>query len=159
MAMVDASAKANGKNAVHWVSRLLLSAIFIGAGMSKLKKREGTLDYMASKGMPRSGWLLNGAIAMELGVAPAVALGLVPRLSASALAAFLVPTAVIFHDFWNVEEAQSREMETINFLKDLAIAGGLIHLAMSDVERARSRQMRTAEPMGMDRPDYLDQAA
>jgi putative oxidoreductase len=141
---------------IHFLGRALLSGIFIGAGISKVRGREQTLDYMASKKMPRSSMLLNGAIAMELGVAPAVALGVLPRFTAPMLASFLVPTAFIFHDFWKVEKSE-RQMEQINFMKDLAIAGGLIVVALHDIEKSRMNKMKSAEPYGLEteRPNYL----
>jgi putative oxidoreductase len=138
------------------VSRVLLSGIFISAGLDKVRNRERTLKYMGSKKMPESSMLLNGAIAMELGVAPAVALGVLPRFTAPLLASFLIPTAVIFHNFWK-SESSDRPMERVNFLKDLAIVGGLMAVAVRDIEQARLKKMSQGEPVDAERPNYLDE--
>ena len=51
-----------------------------------------------------------------------------PLAAALALAAFCVLTSVLFHAFWAAPEA-GRMGEQIEFLKDFALAGGLLVLA------------------------------
>ena len=46
------------------------------------------------------------------------------RVGALGLLVFLIPTTVIFHDFWNLAGPE-RAMQMVNFLKNLAIMGGL----------------------------------
>jgi len=67
---------------------------------------------------------LNGAIQFTAG--SLLALGLWPRLSALAIAATLVPTTVAGHRFWEAENEQDRAQQRIQFLKNLAIFGGLL---------------------------------
>ena len=87
--------------AVGLLGRVLICGIFVAAGLDKVRNREGTRRYMRSKNMPMSNALLGGAITMELVVAPVLALGLAPRFIAPLLSAFLIPTSLVFHDFWN----------------------------------------------------------
>ena len=67
---------------------------------------------------------LNGAIQFTAG--SLLALGIWPRLSALAIAATLVPTTVAGHRFWEAESEQDRAQQRIQFLKNLAIFGGLL---------------------------------
>ena len=67
---------------------------------------------------------LNGAIQFTAG--SLLALGVWPRLSALAIAATLVPTTVAGHRFWEAENEQDRAQQRIQFLKNLAIFGGLL---------------------------------
>jgi putative oxidoreductase len=67
---------------------------------------------------------LNGAIQFTAG--SLLALGVWPRLSALAIAATLVPTTVAGHRFWEAETEQDRAQQRIQFLKNLAIFGGLL---------------------------------
>jgi uncharacterized membrane protein YphA (DoxX/SURF4 family) len=67
---------------------------------------------------------LNGAIQFTAG--SLLALGICPRLSALAIAATLVPTTVAGHRFWEAENEQDRAQQRIQFLKNLAIFGGLL---------------------------------
>ncbi|MTI63958.1 DoxX family protein [Methylophaga sp.] len=101
--------------------RVLLSAIFISAGASKLGAGyAGTQGYMESMGI--SGALLPLVIATEILGGLAVLLGFKTRIAAFLLAAFTLLAAVFFHfDF-------ADQMQSILFMKNLAIAGGLLIL-------------------------------
>jgi putative oxidoreductase len=106
--------------ATRFVGRALLAAIFISAGIGKIGAYAGTQGYMESMGVP--GALLPLVIALEIGGGLAVLLGWQTRLSAFLLAGFCLVSAVIFHaDFGD-------QMQSILFMKNLAIAGGLLTL-------------------------------
>lgn len=107
---------------VSVVSRLLLAAIFILAGASKIGGYAGTAQYMQSMGVPAT--LLPLTIALELGGGLALLLGLWTRAVAILLAGFCLVTAVIFHSHL------ADQMQFILFMKNLAIAGGLLQLTM-----------------------------
>src|SRR5207248_8763644 len=78
---------------------------------------------------------LNAAV--HIGAGTLLALGKLPRLSASALGLSLVPTTAAGHRFWEEESQQSKAMQRTHFLKNLAILGGLI-IAATDTEGAPS---------------------
>ncbi len=113
---------------VALAGRILLGLIFVLSGLGKIPGFAGTAGYIASKGLPVPGLLTALTIAVELGGGLALVFGLYARSAALALAAFSVLTAVIFHDFWAVPEAQ-KMAQNINFMKNLSIAGGMLVLA------------------------------
>jgi putative oxidoreductase len=76
---------------------------------------------------------LNGAVQFTAG--SLLALGIAPRLSALAIAATLVPTTVAGHRFWEVEDDKERAQQRIQFLKNLAIFGGLLIAAADTAGR------------------------
>jgi putative oxidoreductase len=76
---------------------------------------------------------LNGAVQFTAG--SLLALGVLPRLSALAIAATLVPTTVAGHRFWEVEDDKERAQQRIHFLKNLAIFGGLLITAADTAGR------------------------
>jgi uncharacterized membrane protein YphA (DoxX/SURF4 family) len=76
---------------------------------------------------------LNGAVQFTAG--SLLALGIVPRLSALAIAATLVPTTVAGHRFWEVEDDKERAQQRIHFFKNLAIFGGLLIAAADTAGR------------------------
>ena len=76
---------------------------------------------------------LNGAVQFTAG--SLLALGILPRLSALAIAATLVPTTVAGHRFWEVEDEKERAQQRIHFLKNLAIFGGLLITAADTAGR------------------------
>ncbi len=107
--------------AADLAGRVLLAALFLLSGASKLGAWAATQQYMASQGVP--GVLLAPVVALEIGGAALVVLGLWTRLAALALAAFTLLAALLFHA--NVGE----QLQLIMFLKNLAIAGGFLALA------------------------------
>lgn len=99
-------------------ARILASTIFIGAGVSKLGAGyAGTQAYMASAGVP--GAMLPLVIALEIGGGLALILGFQTRLVAFLLAGFCIVTGMLFH-------TGADQMQQIMFMKNLAMAGGLL---------------------------------
>jgi uncharacterized membrane protein YphA (DoxX/SURF4 family) len=75
-----------------------------------------------------------------------LAIGKFPRVAALALAATLVPTTAAAHRFWEVDDEATRAQQTVHFLKNASILGGLV-LAALDTEGRPSvfwRAKRTA---------------
>ena len=103
------------------IARILLAHIFVMAGLSKITAYAGTQGYMESVGVP--GMLLPLVILAELGGGLAIVLGWQTRWAAYALAGFSVVSAVLFHS--NLAD----QMQMILFMKNFAMAGGLLLLA------------------------------
>ncbi|MEX1026655.1 MAG: DoxX family protein [Candidatus Paceibacterota bacterium] len=107
------------------VGRILLSAIFIMSGVHKVFSWNQTSEQMANEGMVMIPLFLVGAILCEVGGGLSVLLGCWARVGAMVLIAFLIPTTLIFHDFWTYE-GQEQQMQMAHFMKNLAIMGGLV---------------------------------
>ena len=105
---------------VSLIARVLLSLIFIVAGIQKITGYDGTAAYMAKFGVP--GMLLPAVIALELGGGLMILFGLWSRWAAFGLAIFTIIAAALFHsDF-------ADPMMMTMFMKNLAISGGLLLL-------------------------------
>jgi uncharacterized membrane protein YphA (DoxX/SURF4 family) len=124
------------------IARPLLGAMFISGGLDSLlnpqpkaRKAEKVGPSVArSLGLPDDPALLvqlNGATQLAGGIM--LSLGRLPRLSAAALAASLVPTTLAGHRFWEETDQKVRAAQRTHFLKNLAMLGGLI-LAAADTE-------------------------
>lgn len=100
--------------------RVLISAIFIMAGINKISGYAATQGYMESMGVP--GALLPLVILLEIGGGLAVLVGWQTRIAAFLLAGFTVLSALVFHASF------SDQMQSILFMKNLAMAGGLLFL-------------------------------
>lgn len=108
---------------VQPLGRLMLALIFILAGVGKVTDLAGTSAYMEAMGVPSS--LLWPTILLEVLGGIAIAIGYKTALAALSLALFSIAAAVLFHsDF-------SDKMQMILFLKNIAMAGGLLLLATS----------------------------
>ena len=106
---------------VQLIGRIMLALIFILAGAGKITDPAGTVGYMQSAGLPSL--LLWPTIALELIGGIALAVGYKTRLVAFALAGFSVLASVLFHTNFG------DEMQMYMFMKNIAIAGGLLLLA------------------------------
>ncbi|KQW36053.1 DoxX family protein [Rhizobacter sp. Root404] len=116
------------QNPLALVGRILLALIFVTSGFGKITGFEGTVGYIASKGLPMASIAAVIAIVIELGGGLAVVFGFLTRWTALALAVFTVIAAFIFHAYWGVP-AEQVMMQQINFWKNISIAGGFLVLA------------------------------
>ena len=103
------------------VARILMAQIFIISGFSKITGYAGTQQYMESSGVP--GVLLPLVILTELGGGILLLFGFKTRLVALLLAGFSLVAALMFH------LKPDDQAQMINFMKNLAMAGGLLLFA------------------------------
>lgn len=115
-------------NPMAGLGRVLLSLIFVMSGIHKITAWEATATQMESAGMVAVPLFLTGAIVFEVLGGLSVMLGIQARLGALALVVFLIPTTLIFHDFWR-HEGQEQQVQMIQFVKNLAILGGVLLVA------------------------------
>jgi len=109
------------------LGRILIALIFVMAGFNKITGFEGTVGYIASKGLPLPEMLAIGAIIVELGGGLMLIAGWYTRWAAAAIFVFTAMTAVLFHNFWAMppDEAQN---QMISFMKNISIMGGLLYV-------------------------------
>ena len=134
---------------IRLVARPLLASMFVAGGVHALRNTEkaaerarpvtdlltGTAGKVApnlpipqdEKNLVR----INAATQITAGLA--LATGRVPRLSATVLAASMVPTTAAQHRFWEESDPATRADQRTHFLKNLAVLGGLL-LASVDTE-------------------------
>lgn len=111
------------------LGRILLASLFLISGAAKYLNFEGTQIYMDIMGLP--GGLLPLILLLEIGGGICLIAGLWVRSFSAFLALFCVLTALVFHsDF-------SQQIEVTNFLKNIAIAGGLLVLASAGPGKIR----------------------
>src|SRR5207253_9884180 len=111
------------------VARALVALLFLLGGIAKIVTPAPYLESMAAHHVP--GLLLPLVIALEIGGGIAILIGWRVATAGAVLGAFCVLAAVIFHtDF-------SNKAEITIFLKDIAIGGGLLAMALAAM-RSRS---------------------
>lgn len=107
--------------------RILITLIFLKSGFEKIAGFSAVAGFMASKGIPAAEFLLVGALVFEIAGALMVLLGWHARWGALLLAVFIVPSTLIFHDFWAVDAAQYSN-QVNHFMKNLSILGALVFI-------------------------------
>jgi putative oxidoreductase len=106
------------------IGRLLIAAIFLTSGLAKLTDTPGTVAHMTAMGIPYADTLALVAGGAEVLGAIAIITGFLTRAASLGLILFMIPTTLIFHAFWNYEGAD-RMPQIVNFMKNVAITGGL----------------------------------
>ncbi len=114
------------------VARTMFAWIFLAAGVQTMTEpggRPALVEKALPLPKPELLVRLNGA-AMVLG-GTALALGIKPRLAALGLAATLVPTTYVGHQFWQQSDPAARRGQLVHFNKNVAIVGGLVTYALT----------------------------
>ena len=111
------------------LARLMLTAIFLMSAVgNKIPQFQETAAYMAAEGVPNPKFALFGAIGLLLLGGLSIVLGAWTRIGATFLLVFLGAATYYFHDYWTIADAALRQTQLIQFLKNLAIGGGLLSL-------------------------------
>jgi putative oxidoreductase len=124
-------------------ARVLIGLIFLMSALgNKIPNFDSVAGYMASEGVPAAKVLLAGAIVFLVVGSLSVMAGAWTRVGAVMLLVFLAAATYYFHDFWTFE-GQERQMQTIQFMKNLSVMGAMLFLLANgpgawSVDRSRA---------------------
>jgi putative oxidoreductase len=116
------------ESGVIFIARLALAALFLWSGVMKLVGYAGFVGYLQSKGVPFVHVAAPVAVAVETLGGLFLVLGLKTRPLGIVMALYTVATAIMGHDFWNINDAAQQHDMVIHFWKNIAIAGGFLLL-------------------------------
>lgn len=114
--------------ALHVLGRTIFGGYFAYSGINHLLNTESMAQYAAMKGVPKPEAAVRATGVMLLSGGLSVLAGLKPRQGLAMLVGFLVPTTLQMHRFWEVDDPQQRQVEMINFAKNLALTGAALAL-------------------------------
>lgn len=126
--MTSSNTSTTAQNALNLAGRVLLAALFLPAGISKLTGFEGTVGYIASVGLPLPAVGAVLALLVEIVGSVALIAGFGTRIAALVLALFTLVASFFFHAFWAVPADQAFMVQLL-FFKNVAVVGGLLALA------------------------------
>jgi putative oxidoreductase len=118
-------------DAVLLMARLAVAALFLPAGIGKLSNLAGFTAMLAGKGVPYPDLFAVLGVAAEILGPIALILGVAPRLTAVLLVGFTLVASLISHSFWTFADAAQAAQQQTQFLKNLAIIGGLLFYFVS----------------------------
>ncbi len=104
------------------LGRLLIAAIFILSGITKITTPAATQAYIASAGLPIPLLSYLAAVVIEIGGGILLVVGFQTRIVAAVLALFTIAAAVSFH----ANFADQNQM--VHFLKNISMVGGLLQV-------------------------------
>ena len=108
------------------IGRLIFGGYWLMAALNHFKNLAHMSDYAKAKGTPlpklavagTGVLLLAGGLSMLLGVYPPIGIGL--------LIVFLLGVSLQMHSFWKVDDPQMKQIDMINFTKNMALIGALL---------------------------------
>lgn len=116
------------KNTTDLIARILISMYFFYEAMDSFWAFDKTKDTMTKYGLTwNQNLLLSLAIVFLIIGATLVLIGYFSGLGAFMLLIYILPVTFIIFPFWNVVPS-AREGITVSFMKNLAVAGGLLLL-------------------------------
>ena len=161
---------------VRRIARPLLASSFVYGGIDTLRNPQSrvpgaapVVDQIAAKAdqqlpvqLPRDveQWVKVDA-GVKVAAGSLLALGKLPRISALALSASIVPTTLAGHRFWEHDDPKERFGQLSHFLKNLGLLGGLL-IAAVDTEGKPSvgyRARRAAKKAAASTEKSFEQAS
>jgi putative oxidoreductase len=118
-------------NAALLAARLLLAFLFLSSGFSALGDIAGTAGYFSSLGLPAPSLVAWATCLFELAAGILILIGFQTRAAALLLAAFCVAAAFIGHYGQGADDPTLAFMHSQALMKDVAIAGGFLALAIA----------------------------
>jgi putative oxidoreductase len=126
------------------IGRLLFGGFFLYNGINHFKQRQGMAEYAKGKKVPLPNVAVIASGAALIVGGASLLLGIKPKIGATAVAGFLAGVSPVMHDFWKQEDPQQRQMEMIQFSKNMALLGGA--LALMAVEEPWPASVPVAQP-------------
>jgi putative oxidoreductase len=120
------------------IGRVLFSFFFIYSGFNHLTKLSMMSGYAAASGVPAPtvAVLVSGLMLLAGGLS--ILLGFKPKLGATLLFVFLVPTAFLVHKFWGIADPMLAANQAAHFWKNITLAGAaLIIYGLAELYPAR----------------------
>ena len=125
------------------IARVMISMVFLLNALGVIDQTEAARE-LAARGAPSNlvPFLMLVGRGVELIGGLALAFGIYPRVAALALIAFLVAATLVGHAFWLAAAGTPVFVgQLINFLKNLAMMGGLLFVASTQTQAASIRSI------------------
>lgn len=125
-------------------ARPLLASMFVAAGADAVRSPGQRTKAAEKLGLPQPELAVraNGAVMTLAGLA--LGLGYRPKLSALLLLGTLAPVTYGSHAFWEEHDGGARQAQAVEFLRDVAVAGGLLSVIGTPSRKHEKRLARKA---------------
>jgi putative oxidoreductase len=108
----------------HLVGRAIFGGYFLYNGINHFLQKDQLSGYASSKGVPSADLAVQASGAMMILGGLSLLTGYKPKLGSALITAFLSGVTPSIHRFWSERNPQQRQVEMINFMKNVALLGG-----------------------------------
>jgi uncharacterized membrane protein YphA (DoxX/SURF4 family) len=112
--------------ALFIVGRALFGGFFVYNGVNHFQNAASMTQYAQAKRVPAAEEAVKATGALMIASGLSVMAGIKPRQGLAGIIAFLVPTTLQMHRFWEESDPQRRQAESINFAKNVALIGAAL---------------------------------
>ncbi len=113
---------------IFTIGQILFGGFFLYNGIKHFTGITGNAGYAASKNvpMPKLAVAFTGIMLVLGGLG--IILDLMTGYALSLVIIFLLVTSFMMHDFWKVTDPMQKQMQVIQFTKNMALAGAAMML-------------------------------
>jgi len=112
------------------IGRIIFAAYWLMAAFNHFAQLESMSGYAKAKGTPAPKLAVAGSGVLLLLGGLSMLFGVYPTVGVILLIIFLLGVSFPIHDFWNQSDAQARQADMINFMKNMAMVGALLMLLL-----------------------------
>ena len=110
------------------LGRILYGGFFLLNSYNHFTRASAMAPYAASKGVPAPKAAILGSGVLLLLGGLSMLLGVEPRLGVLCLVLFLLPVSLTMHNYWADKDPQARQMNEIQFRKNMGLLGAAFML-------------------------------
>ncbi len=110
------------------VARVALGVYFLFSAFNHFANLKAMTQYAAFKKIPAPSLMVVATGLMMAAGGASILLGYLIPWGVAVLALFLVPAAVLMHNFWTEGEPMARSNQMAHFLKNIALTAALLML-------------------------------
>jgi putative oxidoreductase len=114
--------------ALFVLGRAMFGGFFVFNGINHFLQTRNMSQYAAANEVPQPAMMVRSTGGMLLAGGVSVIAGIKPRQGLGTLIAFLVPTTLQMHRFWEIDEPNQRMIEMTQFAKNTALIGAALAL-------------------------------
>ena len=113
-------------NIAFLIGRVMVAGFFLMNGFNHFAQLNMMTGYAKSKGVPAPALAVGGSGVLLVLGGLSLLLGYHQTIGTALLVIFLLGVSFGMHNFWTVQDQQAKQVEMINFLKNMAILGLLL---------------------------------
>ena len=108
------------------IGRIIFGGYWLMAAFNHFKNLAHMSEYAKAKGTPLPKLAVAGTGVLLLAGGLSMLLGIYAPVGIVLLIAFLLGVSIQMHSFWKVDDAQLKQIDMINFTKNMALIGALL---------------------------------
>lgn len=112
------------------IGRIIYGGFFIMMGLNHFMQAGNMIPYAQSKNVPAPQVAVYGSGVLLLIGGLSILLAFQTIIGVLALVVFLLPTSIMMHNFWAIDDPQQKMVEMTQFMKNMALMGAALMFLM-----------------------------